>query len=352
MSLPETFVPGFHDEAAVRKMEYLPFGKTGLRVSKISLGGGTLAGTFYGSLDEQEAIAAVHEALKKGINYIDTAPYYGQGSSEDLLGKALKGVPRKSYYLATKVGRYDPPNTYTQFDYSARKTRESIEKSLKLLGVDYVDVVTIHDIEFEEDLRPVLHECLPTLEKLRAEGKIRFIGVSAYPIGRLRDAIKLVPGRFNSVLVYARNTLIDNSLSDHLPFFESEGVGVICAAGHAMRLLTNVGPFPWHPAHDETKKICEEAAHYCVRHDVELGKLAMYHFIQLRGPATFLVGMQTRKLLEINLDAYFNGLNDKEKQVLDHLNKNIFAKLTHRHWEGVEIERYREFMKTKPRHHN
>lgn len=304
----------------------------------------------YSSLDEQEAISAVHDALRKGINYVDTAPYYGQGSSEDLLGKALKGVPRKSFYLATKVGRYDPPDTYTQFDYSERKTRESIEKSMKLLGVSYLDIVTIHDIEFEEDLRPVLHECLPTLETLRKEGKIRFIGVSAYPIGRLRDAIKLVSGRFNSVLTYARNTLIDNSLADHVNFFESEGVAMICAAGHAMRLLTNVGPFPWHPAHDDTKEVCAEAAHYCIKNDVELGKLAMYHFIQMRGPSTFLVGMQTRKLLEMNLDAYHNGLNDKEKQVLDHLNQHVFSKLRNRHWEGVEIERHREPMKTKPRH--
>uniref|UniRef100_A0A336MHC6 CSON015539 protein n=1 Tax=Culicoides sonorensis TaxID=179676 RepID=A0A336MHC6_CULSO len=347
MSLPETFVPGFHDETSVRKMEYLPFGKTGMKVSKISLGGGTLAGTFYGSLDEQEGIAAVHEALKKGINYIDTAPYYGQGRSEEVLGKALKGIPRKAYYIATKVGRYDPPDTYTQFDYSAKKTRESIEKSLKLLGVDYVDVVTIHDVEFEEDLTPVLEECLPTLEALRTEGKIKFIGVSAYPLSRLREVMEKVPGRFNTVLAYARNTLIDNSLADYLTFFQEQGLAIICAAGHAMRLLTNIGPFPWHPADDETKKVCKQAAEFCEKNGVDLGKLAMYHFIQMRGPSTFLVGMQTRQLLEINLEAYFNGLNDKEKQVLEYVNKNYFCNLKNRHWEGVEIKRYREFMKTK-----
>lgn len=266
-----------------------------------------------------------------------------------MLGKALKGIPRKAYYVATKVGRYDPPDTYTQFDYSEKKTRESIDKSLKLLGVDYVDVVTIHDIEFEEDLRPVLEECLPALEALRAEGKVKFIGVSAYPLARLRDAIKLVPGRFNSVLAYSRNTLIDNTLAEYIPFFEEEGIAIICAAGHAMRLLANCGPFPWHPAHDDTKEVCAEAAEYCIKNDVELGKLAMYHFIQMKGPATFLVGMQTRKLLEINLDAYLNGLNDKEMEVLEFLNKNVFNKLKNRHWEGVEIERYRDFMKTHPK---
>lgn len=266
-----------------------------------------------------------------------------------MLGKALKGIPRDAYYLATKVGRYDPPDTYTQFDYSEKKTRESIEKSLKLMGVDYVDVVTIHDIEFEEDLRPVLEECLPTLEALRNEGKIRFIGVSAYPLSRLKEAIEKVPGRFNSVLTYARNTLIDNTLDEYLPFFEKQNIAVICAAGHAMRLLTNVGPFEWHPAHNDTKEVCKEAGEYCSKNGVELGKLAMYHFIQVKGPATFLVGMQTRKLLEMNLDAYYNGLNEKEKTVLNYLNKNVFIKLKNQHWEGVEIGRYRQFMKGNPK---
>lgn len=92
--------------------------------------------------DEAEAIATIHKALKVGINYIDTAPYYGQGRSEEVLGKALKTVPRSAYYLATKVGRYE--KTYDKmFDYSAKKTRESVEKSLKLLGLDYVDVIQV-----------------------------------------------------------------------------------------------------------------------------------------------------------------------------------------------------------------
>lgn len=300
------------------------------------------------SLDHQEGVEAVHAALRRGINYIDTAPFYGQGSSEEFLGHALKGIPRESYYLATKVGRYGLPDTFTQFDYSAKKTKESIEKSLKLLGVDYLDVVTIHDIEFEEDWNPVFEECLPTLEAFRKEGKIKFIGVSAYPMSLLKKAIQKVPGRFNVVLGYARNTLIDKTYNDYIPFFQEQGIAMICAAGHAMRLLTNDGPFPWHPAHDDTKAICREAGDYCTKNDVNLGKLAMYDFIQLKGPSTFLVGMQTRKLLDINLEAYYNGLNDKEQQVLKHLKENIFSKLKTTHWEGVEIARYRAFMKTKP----
>lgn len=84
----------------------------------------------------------IHKAIKSGINYIDTAPYYGQGRAEEVLGMALKTVPRKAYYIATKVGRYEK-DLVNRFDFSAKRTRESVEKSLKLLGIEYVDIIQV-----------------------------------------------------------------------------------------------------------------------------------------------------------------------------------------------------------------
>lgn len=89
-----------------------------------------------------DAIAMIHKAIKSGINYIDTAPYYGQGRAEEVLGMALKTVPRKAYYIATKVGRYEK-DLVNRFDFSAKRTRESVEKSLKLLGIEYVDIIQV-----------------------------------------------------------------------------------------------------------------------------------------------------------------------------------------------------------------
>uniref|UniRef100_A0A182J1D9 NADP-dependent oxidoreductase domain-containing protein n=1 Tax=Anopheles atroparvus TaxID=41427 RepID=A0A182J1D9_ANOAO len=315
--LPDTFVPGFHDVEYVKRMEYAPFGRTGLKVSKISLGTGTLS-QLYGDLDEAEGIAAVQLAVRRGINYIDTAPFYGQGRSEEVLGKALRTLPRSAYYVATKVARYER-DFERMFDYSAEKTRASVERSLQLLGVDYLDVVQIHDIEFAPNLEVVLKETLPTLEALRKEGVIKFIGVSAYPMDILRQAISQAPGRFDTVLCYCRNTLFDDSLKDFLPFFLENRLAVICASGHALGLLTNAGPQPWHPAQDQTKIVCREAGDYCRQNGVELGKLAMHYFIQLPGPATFLSGMQTQKLVSMNLDAFYTGLTEKEAKVLAHL---------------------------------
>uniref|UniRef100_A0A182X5Q5 PABS domain-containing protein n=1 Tax=Anopheles quadriannulatus TaxID=34691 RepID=A0A182X5Q5_ANOQN len=298
-------------------MEYLPLGRTGLKVSKVSFGTGTFS-QLYGNLDEAKALEAVKHAVQRGINYIDTAPYYGQGRSEEVLGRALRAIPRAAYYVATKVSRYE--REYDgMFDYSAQKTRQSVERSLQLLGLDYLDVVQIHDVEFAPNLDIVLNETLPTLEALRAEGKLRFIGVSAYPLAVLREIITKAPGRFDTVLSYCRNTLFDDSLEEYIPFFREHKMGLICASGHGMGLLTNGGPQPWHPADRQLREVCAEAAAYCKREGVELGKLAMHHALQMPGPATFLAGMQTPELVQINLDAYFEGLSEKEADVLGYL---------------------------------
>ncbi|XP_068156397.1 uncharacterized protein [Drosophila tropicalis] len=341
-TLPATYVKGFHNEEQVKRMEYRKLGKTGLEISKIAFGGGALCRAY--GLDLDEGIRTVHEALKSGINYIDTAPYYGQGQSETVLGKALKGVPREAYYIATKVARYGS-DYENMFDFSAKKTRESVENSLKLLGLNYLDVVQIHDIEFAKDLDIVLNETLPTLEQLVKEGKIRFIGVSAYPISVLKECISRASGRFDTVLCYSRYTLTDQTLLDYLDFFKSQDLGIICAAAHDLGLLTNTGPQPWHPASAEQKQFVRQASDFCIQNGVELGKLAMYYTLKLKDASTFLTGMQTTQLLQVNLDAFYNGLNAKEQEVFDHVTKNILTKPFN--WEGNELEVYWAALKTK-----
>ncbi|XP_037949140.1 L-galactose dehydrogenase-like [Teleopsis dalmanni] len=335
-NLPKTYVKEFHDEELCKRMEYNAMGKTGMMVSKLSFGCGTFS-DFYGELDLDEAIKTVHKAIKTGINYIDTAPYYGQGRSEEVLGLALKEIPRQAYYIATKVGRYTKKYE-TMFDFSAKKTRESIYKSLELLGLDYIDVIQIHDIEFAKNLDVIVDECLPELEKIVREGKAKFIGVTGYPLDILRKCIERAPGRFDIVLSYARNTLMDDTLNSYVNFFQKEKVGLVCAAGHALGLLTNAGPQAWHPADDKQKQLCRKAANICKEANVELGKLAMYYCMQFNGATTFLTGMQTRTLLDINLSAFYDGITKKEQEILQMLCKDVFTKSTN--WENIEVQRY------------
>ncbi|XP_017783133.1 PREDICTED: L-galactose dehydrogenase-like [Nicrophorus vespilloides] len=333
---PETYICDFHDENAVKRMAYSPLGKTGINVSKLSLGTGGFS-QLYGGFDLEECKKTVRGALKSGINYIDTAPWYGQGTSEETLGKCLDGIPRKAYYIATKIGRYelDPK---LMFDFSPEKTRGSLELSLKRLGLDYVDIIQVHDIEFAPSLEYLIDNTLPVLEEFVKQGKARFIGITGYPVIELAKLFEKSRVKIDSVLSYSRMSLFDDSLENALEMFE--GVGIVNAAYLAMGLLTNGGPQPWHPAGSAIKDACLKARNYCKENDVELAKLAMHYVYSKKSIHTHLVGMNTVDLLKSNLDTFYNGLNGKEKKVLEHIMQNIFLDLKEKHWEGVEIKKY------------
>ncbi|KAG7166124.1 L-galactose dehydrogenase-like [Homarus americanus] len=213
-----TYVANFHDDDAVKKMSYQPLGNTGLSVSRISLGGGPL-GDMYGSNKEEEYIATVHLALKSGINYIDTAPWYGNDSNLNTL-TALKDVPRSAYYIGTKVGRYEQ-DLEKQFDFSGKRVEQSVDASLKLLGLNYVDVIQVHDLEFAESLDIILEETLPALQKVVEQGKARHIGITGYPLHLLQEVIERSSINIELVLSYARNTLLDDTLKEFIPFFQN-----------------------------------------------------------------------------------------------------------------------------------
>src|SRR5437588_5841913 len=120
-----------------------PLGRTGLQLSALSYGASPL-GNVFRPIDEAEGIRTVHTALDLGINFIDVSPYYGLTKAETVLGKALATVPRDRYHLATKVGRYGE----NEFDFSAARVTRSIEESLGRLGVETIDLIQCHDVEF------------------------------------------------------------------------------------------------------------------------------------------------------------------------------------------------------------
>ena len=141
-------------------MKYNHLGKTGLNVPVLSFGASSLGGVFR-SVREDEALRAVFTAVENGLNFIDVSPYYGHYKAETVLGKALKELPRDSFVLSTKVGRYGKDGVNT-WDYSARRATESVYESMERLNVDYIDLINVHDIEFA-DLHQVVGETLPAL---------------------------------------------------------------------------------------------------------------------------------------------------------------------------------------------
>ena len=131
-------------------MKYTDLGKTGLKLSHLCFGASSL-GSVFRETNEAESIKAVEVAIDGGINFIDVSPYYGHYKAETVLGKALKNIPREKYYLSTKVGRYgkDGKNTW---DYSGKRATESVYESLERLNVDYIDLINVHDIEFQASM--------------------------------------------------------------------------------------------------------------------------------------------------------------------------------------------------------
>ena len=157
-------------------MQTRRLGKTDLQLPILSFGASSL-GQEFRSVKLDEAMESVRAALECGLNFIDTSPFYGRGMSEVLLGIALKGVPRGSYTLCSKLGRYD----LTHFDFSAKRVAESVDVSLHRLGTDHLDIVLCHDIEFVP-MQQIVDETLPALKKIQQSGKVRYIGFSGYPM--------------------------------------------------------------------------------------------------------------------------------------------------------------------------
>ncbi|CAN7704577.1 aldo/keto reductase [Paenibacillus sp. LjRoot153] len=215
-------------------MEYTTFGRTGLRVSKLGLGGAPLGGVF-GPADERDVEKMIHEALDSGINFIDTAPSYGRGESERRIGKALNGGRRNEVMLASKaVGPGE------SFNYAT--TIRSVEHSLERLQTDWIDLLQIHDVE-QVPYETIVNETLPALEKLRDDGKIRYIGVSTRILSLLQRYVWL--NRFDSIQFYARYMLIDHTAKDELlPLATEKEIGVINGSVLGLGLLADT-PAPF-----------------------------------------------------------------------------------------------------------
>jgi aryl-alcohol dehydrogenase-like predicted oxidoreductase len=248
-------------------MQRRPLGRTGLTLPILSFGASSL-GREFRRVDLKEALQAVHTALECGLDYIDTSPYYGRGMSEVLLGVALADVPRDSYLISTKLGRYAPQH----FDFSAKRVAESLDVSLERLQTDHIDIMFCHDIEFV-DMQQIVDETLPALRKQQELGKVRFIGVSGYPMKMFRFILDQTD--LDVVLSYNHYTLQNTMFADLVPYLKRKEVGIINAAPFSARLLSN-SPLPvWHKATPEVRAICLRAAEHCAKAGSDIARVAL-----------------------------------------------------------------------------
>ena len=263
-------------------MERRPLGKTGLTLPILSFGASSL-GQEFRRVDVNEALRSVRVALDAGMDFIDTSPYYGRGMSEVLLGVALRDVPRDRYLLGTKLGRYAPRH----FDFSAKRVAESVDVSLERMKVEHLDVVLCHDIEFV-DMRQIVDETLPALRGIQKQGKVRFVGVSGYPMKMFRYVLDRTD--LDVVLSYNHYTLQNRMLADLVPYLKQKGVGIMNAAPFSARLLTDAPLPPWHKATQQVREVARQAAEHCRRRGSDIAKLALQFSIRNPDMATCVTG--------------------------------------------------------------
>lgn len=253
-----------------------------MKISNLSFGASSLGSVFH-ETKEAESIKAVETAIEGGINFIDVSPYYGHYKAETVLGKALKIIPRDKYYLSTKVGRYgkDGKNTW---DYSGKRATESVYESMDRLNIDYIDLINVHDIEFQAalpgGLQKVCEETLPALVELKKKGVVGHVGITDLQLKNLKWVIDHTEeGTVESVLNFCHYCLNDDELVDYLDYFEGKGIGVINASPLSMGLLTMRGVPDWHPAPKPLVEACAKAAQYCQEKGYRIEKLAIQYSV-------------------------------------------------------------------------
>ena len=292
-------------------MKYRVLGKTGLSVSVLGFGAAPL-GDEYGKLDAAEAERAVHLAIDEGVNFFDTAPYYGRTLSETRLGGALRGR-RDKVILATKCARYD----FRGFDFSAGRVLRSIDESLQRLQTDYLDLFQVHDIEFG-DKRQILEETIPAMHRIKATGKARFIGVTGLPVRMLRDVCAAAD--IDTVLSYCRYNLLNRDMDEVLtPLAREKNLGLINASPLHMGMITDEGPPEWHPAPESVKSTARAVVKLCREHGTDPAAIGMQFVFQYPHAASTLSGLKTCDQVRRNLATLYHAPDPELLNKIDQL---------------------------------
>lgn len=253
-----------------------------MNLSHLGFGASSL-GSVFRPTNLNDSIKAVETAIEGGINFIDVSPYYGHYKAETVLGEALKNIPRDKYFLSTKVGRYGKDGVNT-WDYSAQRAKESVYESMDRLHIDHIDLINVHDIEFQAalpgGLQKVVDETLPALVELRELGVVGHVGITDLQLENIKWVIDHTePGTVESILNFCHYCLNDDKLIDFMDEFEQKGIGVINASPLSMGLLSSRGVPVWHPAPKPLVDACARAAEFCREKGYPIERLAIQYSV-------------------------------------------------------------------------
>ena len=298
--------------------------RTGVEISRLSLGTAAIGG-LYTSVSDEDCTETILTAVDNGINFIDTAPHYGKGTSERRIGRALAGRDRSTFVISTKIGRLLVPSTTDiddffmdadntverKFDFSASGVRQSLEGSLERLGMDSVEVLFIHDPD--ENADAAIIEAYPELDRMRSEGIIKAIGVGMNQCETPTRVIKETD--IDMVLIAGRYSLLDQrALIELLPTALERNVDIIAAGVFNSGILANPvkgATYDYVPASDELLAKAVRIREVLDGHQVSLTSAALQ--FPLRHPAvkSVLVGCRSAAEVKSNIDAFNMPIENK-----------------------------------------
>ena len=291
--------------------------KSGLQIPEFGIGTAPFGGLFA-SVSESAVADVISTSMDMGLNYFDTAPHYGMGSAEVRLGRNINHLPRSSFVVSTKVGRLIVPSEKADdpgwenstaaveriFDFSAAGIERSLLESLERLKMESVEMVFIHDPDGAAD--QAISEAYPVLERLRAEGIVKTIGIGI--------TSNEIPTRFinetdiDVVLIALKYTLLDQSAgAELLPTALRKGVSVIAGGVFNSGILTNPkagATFNYEPASPEVLARAQKIEKFFLDRGVSLAQAALQFPMQHPAISAILVGCRSADEVTTNVALY------------------------------------------------
>jgi D-threo-aldose 1-dehydrogenase len=281
-------------EMMIEPLPFRQFGQTNLSVTPLCIGCSGLSSmpdVFGYAVSEEQALATLRTAFQSPINYLDTAAGYGDGESERRIGLVLRelgGLP-DDYVLATKVDR-----DATTGDFSGEQTRRSVERSLKLLGLDHLQIVFLHDPEvttFENIMQP--GGAVEVMLRYKEQGVIGHIGVAGGPIDLMMRYIET--GTFEAVLTHNRYTLLNRAAEPLLQLATQHGIAILNAAPYGGGILSrrpeNFPRYAYREADDVTLQRAQQMQAICDEYDVPLAAAALQFSMRDQRITSTVAGM-------------------------------------------------------------
>ncbi len=330
-------------------MRKVNLGKSDVEITPIVFGAWAIGGWFWGGTDDADAISAIRTSIDLGITSIDTAPIYGFGHSEKIVGEAIKGYPRDQIQVLTKFGmRWDTDKG--KFYFESQKNdgspvkihkyagKESIimecEKSLKRLGIDYIDLYQIH----WPDVTTPIEESFEAVEKLMQDGKVRAAGVSNYDVSQMKAAHAVTPLASNQV---PYSMVLRDIEKEVVPYCIEENIGILAYSPLQRGLLTGKinanyefkegdhrpsQKYFQEPNLSRINRFLDEIRPTAEKYDATLAQLVINWTLQQPGISAALVGARNKAQMEQNAKALSFEL---EKETVDEITEKL---------NGVKIE--------------